>query len=175
MEINLRNDERNLEYRTDQFRHRFEVEENEYSKDSGWNCRNVEREALTQMEAKMSLTQRSSLLDDLGNEWYVAYVDHIDDIDPDVLSQRPKAHPYSLDTPGNDKNVLPEIEQRLREAFPDHNVELKLGIHSAIKSSVKVGTGRHETRDHYDLRDVFRPVIGEFVDYLVQEGIGKIS
>lgn len=181
MKIDVHKRELTLEYRTDQFLHEFEVERSEWNDetDTRENYK-INRTARTQLEVELSLTERASLEIPVGSmgrpQWYSIYIDHFDDLKPDGFYEQLRAHGESVDIhpePYTGKNVIPEVLRKMKTAFPDHNVGLKIKIHSSLRKAVDPGDMYF--RDHYDLRNIFRPVLRELTGYLVQQGLQEIG
>lgn len=177
MEISLQRKEVNLECLTDKFTVHFEVEGQEFDEgEQEWKNYKGQREVLTQVRAVMSLTERSSL--PVPREWYEIYLDNFYGLTPDISYRRLSAHPEPLDsilTPDNTRfpdkvmNIRPEILGKVREAFLDHNVNLKVEVYSALRASVKPWDS------DYDMRDLFRPAIRELVDYVIQQALQEVT
>ncbi len=173
MKIDIKKKAVTLDYVTDIFVHPFQVE-------GDWNTQEDKREFYTrevptQLEVELNLTDRSTLPIQCGStrrpEWYVIYVNHYDHLNPDGTYRALRAHYQAIDIhtyPYSEKNATPDIEAKMREAFPNHNIGLKINIHSALKPE-------NYPSDHYDIRDVFRPVLQEVIQYLVEQGKKEIT
>ncbi|MBW2990464.1 hypothetical protein KY348_02035 [Candidatus Woesearchaeota archaeon] len=177
MEIKIQEKALNLKYQTNIFLYGYRVERAKFDEEKKeWKSKFIKRKALTQVNTKLALTHRESLPNEYGTEkkpkWYVVYLDHSNNLNPDGTYKYVHDRPMHLDMitfPYTEKNITPEIEKMIREAFPDHNVGLNMKLTNAVDSATKKGDRMT------DIRDIYRPLIKQITEYVIQQGLNEIS
>ncbi|MBM3233194.1 hypothetical protein FJZ18_03450 [Candidatus Pacearchaeota archaeon] len=154
-----------LEYQTPIFLYTFDVEATRFNEENKKSEHyRAQRKTPVQVFTNLELSERQVLPKNVT--WYIAYVDHFDDIKQDGRYDRLRANPDSIAisaAQSNEKNIASEIVTMMLQKFPYHNACLKVNIHSAVKTS-------YQKDDYKNIADSLKPLIMQVTRESIEKG-----
>jgi hypothetical protein len=179
-----------LEYVTELFQHSFDVQQSEYVEGTGLVDTEEERVMPVHAKVTSTLTDRAVQLlhaPHSTKEWYAISIYERDILDEDGevkymddgtgtgrrVPMQGRDERIDSEEPCNgwqhpEKQFAPDIAERLKKIFPNHNVSLDICFTSG-RSAVL------QERDHYDKRDIYRLLVEQIATYVIQEAQQQLA